>query len=317
MPLNKVVVSAIQPLAGDASVRINLERAESLVREAKEKGAELVLLPEFLSTGYRLEPSIWNRAEPANGETAKWLSSQARENSIWLGTSFLEASGEDFFNTFILVNPEGEEVIRIRKSTPAATERFFFKGDRSKRVVDTPLGRIGISICYEGVLAGTMKELNESDVDFMLMPMSAPVPTLNYPLKPADIQDYIDTIRNIASDVAHELGVPTVMANKTGPWKTNPPWPLPKEDSYFPGMSVICDADGSEKARLGDETGVVVAEIVLDPRRKKAKLIESHGKWARAVPKVFNLLGLAGFIGKIRYALSIKRRRLASRISGR
>jgi N-carbamoylputrescine amidase len=318
MQRKKLIVSAIQPdVSASGSISDNLHSVESLVKEAKAKGAELILLPEFLPTGYCLEPAIWGMAEPENGETSRWLSSQASESGVWIGTSFLEAEGNDFFNTFVLASPEGQEVARVRKSTPAASERYFFKGDEGTRCADTPFGRIGISICYEALLSSTLADLRKNKVDLVLMPMSAPVPTLNSPLKQKDLDDYTDTIRNLAPTVSKELGVPSVMANKVGAWKTNSPWPLPRENSHFPGLSVICDAGGRELARIEGHEGVIISEIELDTDRRNPGLPSASGKWARPVPKVFKLLIVGEILGAISYFFSRIRKQAAIKVSGK
>ncbi len=315
MEAKRIRVAAVQASSDEGDIRNNLARVAPLVSEASAKGAQLVLLPEFLSTGYRLERSIWERAEPPNGITAQWLIEQARTYAVWIGTSFLEASGSDFYNSFVLFDPKGTEVLRVRKSKPAATEVYYFRGDRSGRVVDTPLGRIGVSICYEAALFETMEALYRQGADWVLMPMSAPTPTLNKPLSPADIDEYNDAIRNLASDVSIDLGVPTVMANKVGRWQTQSPWPFPLEESSFPGFSTICDAGGIVRSQMGDEEGVIVAEVELDALTKASELPASVGKWARKPPRLFNLFVIAETLGKIAYLASVKRRRIARCVS--
>jgi len=315
MEAKRIRVAAVQASSDEGDTRNNLARVAPLVSEACAKGAQFVLLPEFLSTGYRLERSIWDRAEPANGITAQWLVEQARKHAVWIGTSFLEASGSDFYNSFVLIDPKGKEVLRTRKSKPAATEAYYFRGDRSGGVVDTPLGRIGVSICYEAALFETVQALYRQGADWVLMPMSAPTPTLNKPLSPADIDEYNDAIRNLASDVSIDLGVPTLMANKVGRWRTKSPWPFPLEESRFLGCSTICDAGGIVRSQMGDEEGVIVAEIELDARSKANELPASVGKWARKPPRLFNLLVIAETLGKISYLSSTRRRRVAQRVS--
>ncbi|MGD8578874.1 MAG: carbon-nitrogen hydrolase family protein, partial [Lysobacterales bacterium] len=216
-----------------------------------------------------------------------------------------------------LVSPEGQEVVRTRKSVPAASERYFFKGDKGTRYVDTRFGRIGISICYEALLSSTLADLRKNEVDLVLMPMSAPVPTLNAPLRQKDLDDYTDTIRNLAPTVSKELGVPSVMANKVGAWKTNSPWPLPTEHSHFPGLSVICDAGGRELTRIEGQDGVILSEIELDTARRKPELPRARGKWARPVPKVFKLLIVGEILGAISYFFSRARKQAAIKVSGK
>jgi len=311
-------VAAIQSISRNGQLFENLAHVEPMVVEAKSGGAELVLLPEFVSTGYNLNQEIWNSAESIDGTTVKWLKDQSKKNSIWIGTSFLEASGNNFYNTFVLVNDNGIEIMRVRKSKPAAIESFFFKGDEGKRVVETPFGRVGVGICYENTLASVMQSLKKENADFVLMPMSAPNPTLNKPLTEKDLEEYNYVIKSIASDVASELGVPTVMANKVGSWKTDSPWPFPKERSEFPGYSAIVAAGGKVITQLGNQEGVIIEDICLTSSNKTKNVQNPYKKkWARKTPKLFNFFVISETLGKIWYFLSLKRRRIAKIIAAR
>lgn len=127
-------------VSSNGQVQSNLEHAEPFVRDAAARGAELVLLPEFLATGFELNQSLWRAAEPGNGPTERRLRKQARKHSVWIGTSFLEAAGDQFRNTFVLVDSAGKEHLRVCKRRPAATEAFLYQGLESRRVADTPGG---------------------------------------------------------------------------------------------------------------------------------------------------------------------------------
>lgn len=308
-------VAALQLISKNDSIEDNLAHAEPFVSEARQHGAVLVLLPELYPTGFIMTDAIWKCAESSRGPTVRWLKEQSLKHGIWIGTSFLEAVEDCFCNTFVLTNPQGDVVARVRKSKPAATEAFFFEGRPGPHVIDTPLGRIGVSICYEGFLVETLQHLHHEGADLVLMPHSAPTPTCNAGLEPKDIEEYNSSLRSNASAVARELGVPTVMANKAGPWKTASPWFFPDQDSRFPGYSRICAADGSVQAELGEEEGVIVADITLDPTAKAEHPPKQNGKWARAVPEMFKLFAIGEIAGKIAYSLSLKRRRAARKIS--
>ena len=129
--MRKVRVAAVQTPAA-TSVPAVLERATPLVRNAAADAAELVLLPELMAVGYLFTEEMWASAEPTHGLTVEWLKDTARSLRIWLGTSFLEAAGEDFYNTFVLAGPSGTEAGRVRKQTPAMYEPWFFRGETGR-----------------------------------------------------------------------------------------------------------------------------------------------------------------------------------------
>ena len=96
MELRHLHIGVVQMDSEVGNVSTNLEHAGELVYAAARQGAQIVLTPELMACGYILTEAIWNYAEPFNGQTIAWLCRLAKQLHIFLGTSFLEASGEDF-----------------------------------------------------------------------------------------------------------------------------------------------------------------------------------------------------------------------------
>lgn len=92
--------------------------------QAIQQGAKLVLLPEMMPDGYTLNEAIWGTAEPFDGPSTQWMRALSKRFAIYLGTSFLEADGEHFYNTFVLTGTQGEVVARVRKSPPPPSRRI-------------------------------------------------------------------------------------------------------------------------------------------------------------------------------------------------
>ena len=137
-----VRVAAVQMESKNGLIEANLEHATRFVDKAAQKGAKLIILPEFMPTGYIFTTAIWDAAETKEGPTVSWLKESSKKLGVSLGTSFLEAEGEDFFNTFVMTTPNGEEAGRVRKQTPAFAEAYFTKGDAGSHVINTELGKI-------------------------------------------------------------------------------------------------------------------------------------------------------------------------------
>src|SRR4030042_3697849 len=93
----KIRVAAVQMNCRPGEVAHNLAHAEAMVASAAEQGAALVLLPELMPSGYMATEGIWKSAETINGRLVKWLLHTAQRFGIYLGFSFLEAEGEDFY----------------------------------------------------------------------------------------------------------------------------------------------------------------------------------------------------------------------------
>lgn len=311
-----VRVAAVQMESKNGLIDDNLKHATPLVDRAAQEGAKLIVLPEFMPTGYIFTTDIWDGAEPKEGPTVTWLRENSTRLGVWLGTSFLEAEGEDFFNTFVLATPSGEEAGRVRKQTPAAYEAYFFKGDTGPHVINTELGKLGVGICYENYLSYIPQMMHRQSADLLLMPLSAPTPMQSFFFRHRAVEQYRTIIREGAGRMARLLGVPVVMANKCGRWQSPMPGiPFWWQDSRFPGLSTIVDSDGTVIAQLGDEEKVIVGDVRLDPARKIHKPPQCDGRWAWEGHWLRNSLLSIEAYGKLRYSLSSERKRRARRIS--
>jgi len=286
-----------------------------MVEKAAKLGAQFVLLPELMPGGYKLTEPIWDGAEPANGRSVTWLMATAERLGIYLGMSYLEAEGRDFYNTFVLATPKGKIAGRVRKNPPASVEAYFYKAGSDAHVIDTDIGRIGVGICYENILHERLCELMDASVDLVLQPTSAGRPK---PMLPGDVERFDHMLRQGPPHHASVLGVPVVMANKSGPLETEMPGWLPKLKSSFPGLSAIVDSDGSVKASLGEDEGVIVADVHLDPERKRQERPECHGaRWAMPVPWYAFLWPLTQRMGEKAYAENARRAACAKTAANR
>jgi len=278
-------VAAVQVESRNLDVEGNLRRAELLVGVAAERGAELVLCPELLAAGYVYDRSIWDAAEPRGGPTELWLARLARQHRLTIGASYLEASGDDFFNTFTLMEPDGAVAGRVRKESLPGFEGCFFRSCSGPKVIETQLGRIGVGICHDNNTARFMRRVSQERVDLLLMPHSAPCMTLG-PLSLANDQ-VLESLRGVAGFYAETLGVPTVMSNKAAgedSWSPVPWVPLVRLRFHFVGQSTIANAGGSVCDQLDEQESVVVAEVVLDPERKRQPPRLPSGYWSRPPP---------------------------------
>jgi len=320
--IRKLTVAAVQVQSRNFDVAGNLLRAEPLVAAAAQRGAELVVGPELLAAGYIYHSSIWNAAESRGGPTELWLSRMARRYRLYIGASYLEASGEHFYNTFALMNPDGAVAGRVRKESLPGFEGWFIRSCPDPKVIETEIGRIGVGICHDTNTGRFMRRLNREQVDLLLMPHSGPCMTMG-PLDLGSVQ-VRESLRSVAGFYAKAFGIPTVMANKAaGQDSTSPiPWlPLLRLNFHFVGQSTICDADGNVADQLEEQEGIAVAEVALDPQRKRRPVTLPRGYWSRPPPLLptFPRISAALFealegAGKAAYTLSQERRMAAHKL---
>lgn len=313
--MRKLKVAAVQMCCEPLRILENLAHAEILVEQAASEGAKLVLLPELMPGGYLLTEDIWKTAERFDGPSVAWLKRTANRHAIYLGMSFVEADGSDFFNTFVLATPQGNIAGRVRKSPPASVEAYFFRAGTDTHVIDTEIGRIGVGICYENLLYERISALHHASVDLVIQPTAAGTPTPAFPIRRKDAAAFDCMLKGSTVFHAQALGVPVLMANRCGPLVTPLPGGFPAQDSRFPGLSAIADSDGMLKAQLGADEGVICAEVALDPARKAMRPPKAYGRWALPVPWYAFLWPLTQKLGERAYAKHLARPRLAFAIS--
>lgn len=260
-PARTVRIAVAQAESRDGDVAGNLSRATPLVEQAAAAGAQLVVLPEFMPNGYSLGYDAWDSAETREGPTERWLMETAQRLNVYVGTSYLEASGEDFYNTFALAAPDGRIAGRVQKSVTADLEGRLFKPAPGPHVIDTELGRVGVGICQETYRCSLATQLDQESAEFVLLPHSYPDLSESGGLAspPGSFA---------AQWYARQLGVPVAMVNKVGPWQLSLP-NIAEMRGRFPGRSAITDASGIVVQELGGEAGFAVAEVSLDPAQRR------------------------------------------------
>ncbi|MGH7821875.1 MAG: carbon-nitrogen hydrolase family protein [Candidatus Binatia bacterium] len=250
MPL----AAAIQMSAGPDK-GANLEKAERLIREAVRRGAELVVLPEVFSwRGSRREEAESGAGEPVPGMTSELLSSLARELRIHLqsGSILERIEGERrCYNTALLFSPDGAIRGQYRKihlfdvqipgQVDARESEIRKPGDRAV-VVETPLGRVGLSVCYDLRFPELYRELSRSGAEILCIPSAFTFPTGAAHWEPL--------IR--ARAIENQAFV--IAPNQYGP--------SPHGHRDY-GNSMIVDPWGTVVTRAGDAETVITAELDL------------------------------------------------------
>jgi len=130
----------------------NLRRAESIVRQAAEKGAQIVVLPECLDLGWT-HPSAKELAEPIPGRYCDVLREAAVQADIFivagLTERFVHAGDDRVYNAAVLIGANGRILLKHRKiNILDIAQDLYAIGDRLA-VAETPLGVIGLSICAD------------------------------------------------------------------------------------------------------------------------------------------------------------------------
>jgi nitrilase len=152
------------------------EKAISLIQEAAEKGAGIVVFPEAFIPAYprglTFGTSVggrspegrkdwlryWENSVPVPSETTERLGEAARKAGVYLVIGVIERDHEfsrgTLYCTVLFFGPDGSLLGKHRKMKPTASERIIWgEGDGSTLpVIDTPYGRMGALICWENYM---------------------------------------------------------------------------------------------------------------------------------------------------------------------
>ncbi|MGB5159569.1 MAG: carbon-nitrogen hydrolase family protein [Thermoanaerobaculia bacterium] len=176
-----MLLSAVVQLNSTSDADANWQQAEELVRRAAGYRARLVATPENTNFLGPHDEKV-RRAESLDGETCTRFSSLASELEIFLLLgSFNEKSDdpERCYNSSVLFSPSGERLAVYRKihlfDVDVSREVRFkesatVKAGEQSVVVDTDLGRVGLSICYDLRFPGLYQQLRDEGAEIVTVP---------------------------------------------------------------------------------------------------------------------------------------------------
>lgn len=176
-------VAAIQ-MASGAQLDTNLATAAALLRQAADAGALLAVLPEnFAYMGKRDQDLLTLAERDGQGPLQDFLKTQARTLGLWLvgGTiPLITEDAERVRAATLIMDDQGQPVGRYDKihlfdvDLPDTGERYqesatIEPGDHTL-VLDTPLGRLGILVCYDLRFPEQARALQLQGLDLIALP---------------------------------------------------------------------------------------------------------------------------------------------------
>ena len=174
-----VRVAAIQ-MASGPNVSANLAEAERLIQLAVNAGAKLVALPEnFAIMGVKETDKLKVREQDGKGPIQKFLAAQAKKHAIWLVGGSVPMACDDpkkVYNSCLVYDDKGKQVARYDKihlfgldlGNEHYREEDTIKAGDTVMVVESPFGRLGLSICYDLRFPELYRAMG--DVDIILVP---------------------------------------------------------------------------------------------------------------------------------------------------
>ncbi len=219
----KIAAAQISCSLGDPEA--NLRKVRDFSRQAKEAGAELIVFPEMVDTGYSM-PVIQTHAASWTSGFVPGLQETARKLSIAIISGVSERAGSSIYNSQVLIDSHGNIAAKYRKThlyavAPVEEQACFVPGDA---FVSFALGGVhfGFSICYDLRFPEMYRKLvAEQEVGAFIVSSAWPFPRLEH-------------FRTLAMARAIENQSYIVASNRVGK----------DDDLWFCGSSAIIDPRG-------------------------------------------------------------------------
>jgi predicted amidohydrolase len=255
-----------------------LARMEDLLDEARRSHAELVVFPETTLGGYVREdmppPRMLPPSLDIDGPEVRAVIEMAGDTVVCFGLT-TEEQGERK-NVALCVSGDGILGRHDKVHLPPA-ERFGYTPGSSFEAFDTPIGRIGMLICYDKLFPEAARALALDGAETLCSLASwpldrrrpAPVPMDDRQVRHFDTADVARAIEN---------QVTVVSSNMTGPWG----------DLTYLGSAKVVDPDGQVLART-DGVGAGTALAVVDPAADRAEALLDIDHLADRRPETYHV----------------------------
>lgn len=187
--LDEVRVAAIAADTKPGEIERNLEKIDQWTARAAQQGAQLVLFSELSLSGFlpnhpQGDHEAWLRRALAEArksaldlqsphvETLRLIAARHR---VMVSVGTLEDAGNVLYNTQLLMGPQGL-LGSWRKMHVPMFEMPFYNPGQGPCVVATPVGRVGVNICFDALLPESTRLLAVQNVEIVLFPFAADPP---------------------------------------------------------------------------------------------------------------------------------------------
>lgn len=285
----KIAAVHMDTILGD--VNANMDKAKKYIEEAVKEGVELIIFPEFFTSGFAFNHKILDVVCKYD-DPQKQLTAWAKEYNIIIGGSYLKFNGHDVLNTFTLTFPSGE-MFSHSKDIPTVLEGFCYAPGDEESVLKTPIGNIGVALCWEHIRYNTAKRML-GKVD-LVIGGSCWWSFSENEISDLKIRERFNLISheialNAPIDFAKILHVPVVHASHKAEFED---FGFPKGDKLqirkILGAAQIVDDDGNvvKRKMYNEAAGIIISEIDYNRLPKKVEPVNTNDYWIPDMPKGF------------------------------
>lgn len=262
--MKKLTVGLVQQSCSANRVA-NIEKSLRGIREAADRGAQLVVLQE-LHTGLYFcqteETDCFDQAESIPGPSTEMFGAIARELNLVLVTSLFERRAAGLYhNTAVVFERDGRIAGRYRKmhipDDPGYYEKFYFTpGDLGFEPIDTSVGRLGVLVCWDQWYPEGARLMALAGADLLIYPTAIGWDPRD---EQEEQQHQRDAWLTIQRSHAVANGLPVISVNRVG---LEPDPSGQSRGALFWGSSFVAGPQGEWLARASvDKEEVLVTQI--------------------------------------------------------
>lgn len=240
---------AMVQMENAGSMAANLEKSVRAIREAARHGAQLVLFPEVQLTEFFPQYpglDVAHYAVTADSSEVAALCSACRESGVMAAPNVYLLENGRRYDATLLIGADGtilgaQKMVHIAQAKQFYEQDYYTPADDGFQVFDTPLGRIGIVVCFDRHYPESIRTEALMGAELIL------VPTVNVKAEPLEMFAWEIRVQAFHSSVA------VAMCNRVG-----------KEGAMeFAGESLVADANGELLVMADDREQIVYAEVDL------------------------------------------------------
>ena len=180
---NQLNIASIQMVSG-THLDKNLELAAVLIRNAKDAGAQMIVLPEYFAIMGEKETDKLSLVEShGDGKVQSFLALQAQKHSLWVvgGTHPIQSDNplKPYARCYVY-NSEGKPVcyydkihlfdVLVQDKQKNYQESLFCKAGNKVVVFKSPWGKIGLAVCYDIRFPELFRSMIQQKVKLILLP---------------------------------------------------------------------------------------------------------------------------------------------------
>ena len=255
---------AISQMSVSKDYEENIKKATKLIREAKSKGADLILLQELFERPYFCQIEDYERFDYAeeyeHSKTLEYFQKLAKELEIVLPISFFEKSGNCYYNSICVIDKDGERKGLYRKThIPTGQcyeEKFYFTpGDLGFHPIPTSVGVLGVQVCWDQWYPEGARLMALQGAELLIYPTA-----IGWESSDTDEEKarQLGAWQTVQRGHAVANGLPVIAVNRCG-WEPDPSGQT--NGITFWGHSFVAGPQGEFIAEAGTEEEIMIVDI--------------------------------------------------------